>query len=273
MNLLKKTIKDKIKAFLHIFPYGKDISLLLFAKREGISYRGYFKSHEEALRKLSKSQAKEYDILNKKKASDAKHEESTLDNFFHDADYPLLFWLSKLMVNQQNILEFGGSVGHFFYSAQKFQPFPDDINWTIAELPAAVDLGKKLAAKRGEKRLEFMDSERITEAPPADIFVTAGALQYTQTDLPDVLSLLKELPTHVLFHHSPCHGERSFWTLQNLGLCEVPYFVHSIKTLKEKMEALGYEVRAQWKKDRTVEIPFHLNKSIEGYLGFYFELK
>lgn len=267
------SVKERIKSLINIFPYGRDINLLLFAKREGISYRGCFNSNEEALGKLSRTRSKEYDIINKKKSDNAEHEESTLDTFFHDIDYPLLFWLSKIISKNQNVLEFGGSVGHFFYSAQKYHPFPDDINWTISELPAVVPLGEKLAKKRGEKRLKFEDSKNIAEAASADIFLTAGTVQYTQTTLPDLLSCLVELPPYVLVHNLPCHREQPFWTLQNLNICEVPYFIHSAKQLKEEMEGLGYEMIAQWCTERTIEIPFHPDKAIEGYLGFYFRLK
>jgi putative methyltransferase (TIGR04325 family) len=194
-----------------------------------------------------------------------------LDRWFHDIDYPLLFWLSKLVVPGNQILELGGSIGHFFYTSERFHRYPNDISWTIAELPEAVRLGSKIAQQRNEQRLHFIDSSHIDAAPACQIFLTAGTLQYMTSTLPELLQRLPALPAHVLVHNLPCHKNEAFWTLQNLGVCELPYYIYNLQALKAEMASLGYQLTAEWKNPRYIEIPFQRHMAVEGYLGFYFQ--
>ncbi len=171
------------------------------------------------------------------------------------------------------MLELGGSIGHFFYRIQKYIELPQEMRWTIAELPEAVALGKKLAQERQETRLDFLDSADISSAPPARIFLTAGTLQYMDLELPKLLAQLPEKPAHVLSHTLPVHRDRSYITLQNLQVCEVPYRIYSRLELEDGMRQMGYTLKASWTHKREVEIPFHRDLQIDGYCGHYFVLE
>lgn len=245
---------------------------MLMRKRLGISYRGMFNSFEQAQAAIPGTANKEYDVINTNKAENEDQELKGLDTWFHDIDYPLLFWLSELVTDKIHLLELGGSVGHFFYTSERYHKYPDDIVWTIAELPEAVKLGARIAQQRNEQRLRFIDSAQIHDTAASQIFVSAGTLQYMNTSLPEILKKLPALPEHVLLHNLPCHKSEAFWTLQDLEACEVPYYIYSAQTLKAEMNRLGYNLRAEWKNPRIIEIPFHRELAIEGYLGFYFHL-
>ncbi len=255
---------------VELFPMGKDLALVLAGRRRSLSFRGLYQSGEEARRHVPPRKVSEYDIVNKNKAAKEEIEEAALDTWFHDEDYPLLFWLSRVIGTGTAVLELGGSVGHFFYSIQRYLELPLGLTWTIAELPEAVRLGLKLAGDRGESRLRFVDSSALAGAEPAPVFLSAGTLQYMGQTLPQILKSLRQLPDDVLIHKLPAHKDREYWTLQNLRVCEVPYRIHSRARLLASMEALGYELVASWRKPRTVDIPFHLDLAIEGYLGFFF---
>jgi putative methyltransferase (TIGR04325 family) len=150
---------------------------------------------------------------------------------------------------------------------------PKHTIWTVAELPEAVALGTSIGQKRGEQVLGFIDSSQISDAAPASLFLTAGTLQYMEDSLSKTLQDLKQKPKHVLVHHLPVHKTKSFWTLQKLFLCEVPYRVYEHQTLIADMQRLAYNLVSEWQYPRTIEIPFWRNQtSIEGYLGFYFKL-
>ena len=267
---MKAVIKNLIQNIANSIPYGRDIFLLLMKGRLGISYRGVFNNYQQAADAVAQTTT-DYDVINRNKAVNESNELKTIDTWFQDIDYPLLFWESKLVTPQCHILELGGSIGHFFYSSQCYHKFPDDIFWTIAELPEAVKLGAKIAKDRNEQRLSFIDSSTIDTTQPCNVFVSAGTLQYIDQPLTAILSKLNGLPEHVLIHNLPCHHNQGIWTLQNLNLCEVPYYIYNLQELKRDMQKLGYKVIAQWTTPRSIEIPFHRDLAIEGYLGFYFQ--
>jgi putative methyltransferase (TIGR04325 family) len=273
MKTIKSAIKHKLLGAFELLPFGRDLYLSITRNRHAISYRGVFDSLEQANSAISSKKASSYDIVNADKAAHHEAEKQKLDDWFHDIDYPLLYWLSKLTKPNYHVLELGGSIGHFFYSIQNYSPCPAGVKWTIAELPGAVELGDKIAKERKEYRLSFIESKNIELNEPVEIFFSAGTLQYMDEPLPKILAGLAELPVHVLIHNLPAHANRQFWTLQNLGICEVPYHIFSKPELINSMGELGYDPIAQWVNPREIEIPFHREQIIEGYLGFYFRKK
>lgn len=270
MSIIRQVVREKLLALVGVMPYGRDVYLRMTKNRRGINYRGVFSSYEQALQRVSRRRTGTYDIVNANKAIHVDQEKKSLDDWFHSSDYPVLYWLAKSLASESMVLELGGSVGHFFYSIQRYFSIPAGVTWTIAELPEAVKLGREIAGERGENRLSFVVTDEIEAAGRASVFLTAGTLQYMREHLCEVLGRLDSLPEHVLVHNLPTHSERSFWTLQDLGLCEVPYRVYARTELLEAMQGCGYELKAQWSKPRTIEIPFHRGLTIEGYLGYYF---
>lgn len=269
---MNATFKRKILAGFELLPFGRDMYLQLARNRLGISYRGIFDSYDDAKKTIPADTAGFYDIINKNKATNIETEKQGLDTRFQDMDYPVLYWLTKLMQKNSTVLELGGNIGHFFYTFEIFGPYPRDLQWIIAELREAVLLGRTLAEDRGETRLRFIESDEIAKAGHSDIFLTAGTLQYMEASLVQVLHKLQTLPQHVIVHNLPSHRDRSYWTLQNLEVCEVPYRIYSSEELVREMEKLGYGLEANWKYDRRVDIPYHLELQVEGYLGYYFRL-
>lgn len=270
---MHKAIKSRIINGLELLPFGHDIYLQLARKRMGITYRGVFGTSSAAQESAVKEIAGEYDVINEQKNENLDKEMPIIDKRVLDIDYPLLFWLSRLMKPSQKILELGGSIGQGFYSFEQYFSYPDNIKWIIAELAGAVKAGQKVAKIREEDRLAFIDSNQLGEAPSADIFMTAGTLQYIDTQMSVLLKDLRQLPQHVLIHNLPAHPSEDFWTLQNLTVCEVPYHIHSLDSLVSDMESSGYELIDQWKHPRQIEIPYNSGKRVEHYFGFYFKKK
>lgn len=270
MSGVGQIVKQRVTKAIELLPWGRDLWLSFAGERVGICYRGLYASMALARAAGTTKKTAAYDVINKNKAENAEQEKQALETWFHDYDYPLLFWLSRVIKPGAKVLELGGSVGHFFYTIQHYIQLPQDLHWQIAELPEAVSLGIELAEDRAEKRLRFLDSALVNSADPADIFLTAGTLQYMEHNLPEILASLSTLPTHVLSHHLPMHPHEEYVTLQNLGVCEVPYKIYSRSKLETAMLALGYVLKASWKNNRDLEIPFHRDKKIEGYCGHYF---
>lgn len=268
-----KTIVKVLMGLVRVLPRGEDLYLLMTKNRVAISYRGVFPDRASA--QSVASERDHYDLINARKADEKAEHEAVLDDWVQYQDYPALFWLGRVVDEHEEelrVLELGGSLGNLFYSAEKFVSYPPQTQWCVAELPEAVALGSEIARGRGETRLSFADSADIAQQPRADVFVTAGTVQYMETSLPEILQSLRELPSHVIVHMLPNHDTEDFWTLQDLRTCEVPYHIHSKSGLREAIAALGYREVDHWDFDREVLIPFHLDKKVDHYSGYYFAL-
>lgn len=217
---------------------------------------------------MAPTRRRSYDVLNRTKRERLEEEDRALERWFHTSDYPLLFWLDRCLEPHSEVFEIGGSAGHFFYSAQRFAPFPESIRWTIAELPEAVELGRELAEGRGEDRLHFVVSGE--EPVDGDIVLTAGALQYMDASLDELLRAGRRMPGHLLVHRLPAWGGDTFWTVQHLGSCALPYRITGWPELEGRLTELGYRTVARWHEDRRIEIPWHRDsRPIDRYYGFY----
>lgn len=265
-------LKNRIINLIELLPFGHDLYLQLARKRLGISYRGVFDSFAQAQRYAAPQLTAEYDLINRRKGENLEQELPVIDKRVLDIDYPLLFWLSRLVKPSHRILDLGGSIGQSFYSFEHYIHYPANINWVVAELPAAVEAGRRVAKHRGENRLTFIDSTHMEPGQKTDVFITAGTIQYMDTNLAEVLRKLGQPPEHVLIHNTPLHPFEDFWTLQNLEVCEVPYHIHSMANIVAGMEEAGYRLVDRWKSPRRIEIPFHLDMKVDNYFGFYFKL-
>ncbi len=241
-----------------------------FRSRITISYRGIYQSFEQA-RKSIPATAQDYDNANRISSEYKTQERKVTECSFRNHDYPLLFWLSKVLNKATGVIELGGSIGQFYYSAKRLVDFPENFQWQIAELPEAVSLGTELAHGCNEKQLSFIDSGQIANSAPANIFISSGAIQYINQNLVDILVSLPSMPEYILIHDLPVHSKQSFWTTQRLEYCEVAYHVYFLDKFLEDLKKLGFELIAQWDWLRPMEIPFHKEFNLKSLQGFYFK--
>lgn len=120
MQRLSSIGKNKLKNLISLLPYGRDLYLVFTRNRRGISYRGIFDSYDMALKAVPPKRNTDYDVINAGKAANLENEKAGLDSWFHDIDYPLLFWLAKILNEKNTVLELGGSVGHFFIRSKNY---------------------------------------------------------------------------------------------------------------------------------------------------------
>jgi putative methyltransferase (TIGR04325 family) len=110
------------------------------------------------------------------------------------SDYPMMFWLEKLLASgARRILDIGGHVGVAFFAYQRYFPFPDDIEWTVQEVPAVVEAGAKRAASKGvSHQLRF--TPELPEVGQFDVVFSSGALQYLEPSLGQIIERLRFKP-------------------------------------------------------------------------------
>ena len=189
------------------------------------------------------------------------------------SDYPLVFWLGRLIANgQRRIFDLGGHIGVSYYGFREYLDYPPDLTWTIHDLPSVMAAGKRWAdGHDASGQLSFTDFPE--HADGKDILLSTGALQYLDYTLPELLQRLQRKPPHVLVNLTPMHPERSFFTLQNLGIAICPYRVSSVVEFTEGMQAQGYRLVDHWKSlERHLRVPYEPGCTVDSYHGFHFEL-
>jgi putative methyltransferase (TIGR04325 family) len=189
---------------------------------------------------------------------------------FSCIDYPVIFWLNAALKDGSTIFDLGGNVGLGYYSFQKYLQYPDDLHWMVCEIPEVAQAGEKLAKEMNSSGLFF--TEEFIKAEGANILLTCGTLQYIEASLASSLELLNVKPRHILVNHVPFYEGETFVTLQNIGYAYCPYKIQNRAEFIASLTALNYDLIDSWQFNRTCSIPFHPDRLVRAYHGFYFRL-
>jgi putative methyltransferase (TIGR04325 family) len=186
-------------------------------------------------------------------------------------DYPALFYIQKHLAGIARVFDLGGSVGNLFYCYVTYLDIPPGFTWTVFDLPTTIELGAEIAKERGETRLRFTGD--INEARSADLFITSGALQYFEQNLPEMLAGFGKLPRYVLVNREPLVDGPAIATVVDGDGYRLPSVLHDRRELVAGMETLGYQLVDGWViKERSLIIPGYPDLSARSYSGMFFQL-
>jgi putative methyltransferase (TIGR04325 family) len=193
-------------------------------------------------------------------------------------DYPVMWWLARAFSRgATRVLDIGGSVGVHFYAYSAYMDMPAALAWRIVEVPAVVNIGRRVAAERGAAALRFTDDlGEALRGEGADIWLSAGALQYMEEGRPDeLLRRCATLPAHVVLNKLPLYPGDDFVCTQNIGHgCFAPLWVFNRERFVCGIEALGYVLRDEWDvHERSLYLPGHPERSFPAFSGLYFSLR
>jgi putative methyltransferase (TIGR04325 family) len=232
---------------------------------EGNSYCGAYDSYAEALRHAPVTLPSTYDVEDAARMYRDQHQR------IRACDYPLVYWLGRLLASgQRRVFDLGGHIGVSYYGFGHYLDFPDDLHWQVHDTPATVAAGRAWAREHDPRgRLTFADSPDA--AAGQDVLVASGVLQYLDYTLPQLLERLASPPPHVLVNLTPMHPSRSYFTLQHIGIAICPYRVMAVPDFLTEMQSLGYTAVEHWEAfERKIRVPFEPQCSIDCYRGFYF---
>ena len=227
-------------------------------------YRGVYPDLASAKKSIPKNRFSGYD-----NEPSARRLLSELDRINLN-DYPVLFWLSRLLPETQLLFDWGGYVGISYFSYARYLDYPDRLEWLVNDVPAVVELGRKIAAQKAAPHLRFTSS--FDELEKAGVLLSAGSLHFIEDPFP-LLRTLK-LPLHILVNKAPLYENPTAITLQNMGTAFCVNYLFNRSEFVQNFLALGYEMIDCWKIDSLAcRIPFHRKHSIPAYSGFYFRRK
>jgi putative methyltransferase (TIGR04325 family) len=183
--------------------------------------------------------------------------------------YAPFFWLSELLQEGTTLIDYGGSIGLSYYSYARRRKLPARARWIVVEVPHLVAAGQKIAQRENAAQLEFVDD--LSRTPPADIFLSAGALQYIDDSGPGFLEKLPAAPAHVLLNKLPLTKAPGYWTLQNFGPAISPYKIYNERDFLDYFEKAGYILRDRWAvPELSCDVPFHPQLFVPHFSGLYF---
>jgi putative methyltransferase (TIGR04325 family) len=184
------------------------------------------------------------------------------------SDYPILFWLSKILHAGARIFDWGGNTGVSFYA---YLPYLDRqclAEWIVNDVPSVVALGEELKRGRDAAGLSFTTS--LASLGACEIMLAAGSLQVIEDPFAPLRDL-GNLPLHVLINKTPAYTQPSAVTLLNNGISFCAYRLFERATLIRSFAEIGYSLKDEWQiPELSCHIPFYPEFPVAHYSGFYF---
>lgn len=187
----------------------------------------------------------------------------------YPGDYPVLFWMQRLVSGITSVFDFGGHVGPSFYAYRQYLNFPGDLRWTVCDVAAVARAGAALAHERGASQLHFTTA--LAEGSGADVFLANGSLQYLEQPLEDLLAAMAQPPRHLIVNLLPLCAGPGFVTLQNIGASFCPYKIQNREAFIAGVERSGYRLMDEWQNaEKSCRIAFAPERSLDHYTGMLF---
>ncbi|MEQ9399191.1 MAG: methyltransferase, TIGR04325 family [Longimicrobiales bacterium] len=195
-------------------------------------------------------------------------------DLFYDAmarlfvwDYPVLYWLRRLLPDARTLLDAGGHQATKFRVFDPYLDWPEGFRWVVWDLPDVVRAGSERARRDGLHRVSFV--ERLSDAEPADVLLVSGLLQFVDVGLEELLGRLTSLPRHLLLNKVAVRDGPTLLTLENMGDTASPYRILNEADFVRSLENLGYREVDRWEiPDLSHIIPLYEHLGPSRSLGF-----
>ena len=184
------------------------------------------------------------------------------------SDYPVLFWLARLLGERAVVFDLGGYLAIGYNSYKRFKIYPAGLRWLVYDVPAVVEAGRRFQVADPDPHVSYTTS--LEDAASSDVLLAAGSLQFCERSIAQMLAEVERPPRHLLINKLPV-GPRSFVTLQNMGPAVAPYRVFRDIDFTASLEQLGYEQIDRWENaELGCYIPFHPECTLQAFSGYYF---
>jgi putative methyltransferase (TIGR04325 family) len=236
------------------------------AARQAHLFRGVYPSFAAAQASAPPSKPIGYDIPE----AAAMYKERTRQ--VYPSDYPVMFWLERLWrAGARDVFDVGGHIGVSYYAYRRYLQYPQALTWTVMDVPAVVEEGRRWAAEQDRERsLRFTD--RVEDLTDDDVLFASGSLQYLPDSLAERLAATRRRPRALLLNLLPVHPTKYYYTLQSIGVSFCPYRIYARTSLLASLREAGYTLRDSWANpEKSCYVAFDDEHSLKGYAGFLFE--
>lgn len=187
-------------------------------------------------------------------------------------DYPVLYWMQKILKNVSKILDFGGGIGQHFYAYKDYLDFSPSLKWSVMEIPTIVEVANQVRKFKNENQINFISE--MDSIDNADILLATGSLQYVDDEL--LNELFNKNYKHILLNRLPLGESEDFITVQNVGTGAFAYhFMRNKENFINKLNLKGYTLIDEWTElydglAINPEVREKIGSSVK-YYGFYFK--
>lgn len=184
--------------------------------------------------------------------------------------YPVLFWIAQALRENEQLVDYCGSIGLTYYGFRRYAPLPRGAGWTVVEVPQIARQGRLVAQREQATALQFRES--LAEAPACDVLISCGAMQYMPQSVPGLLEALPARPRLVVLNKLPVTPAADAWTLQNYGPAVAPMRLFNREAFLGYFTQAGYRLVDEWTVDNLdCLIPFHPERALKTFSGFVLE--
>ena len=159
-------------------------------------------------------------------------------------DYPVVFWLDRLLSGRGTLIDAGGHQGTKFIAFKNVLDLRD-LQWVVYDLPGIVSVARKRQAD-GMIPSEIQFQTQLSQLPPADALLASGLLQYLDCSFSSLVQDLPQPPRIILLNKVALRDGPAVFTHERIGHTRVPYHIRSRKAWEAEIAALGYCVRDSW---------------------------
>lgn len=162
----------------------------------------------------------------------------------HLWDYPVLFWLGRVLKPGMTVLDAGG---HLATKHTAFGRVLDlsGITWAVQDLPAIVRRGRRLQAE-GHLPAEVQFHEDPADCPAPDVLLASGLLQYLDRPFADLVGRLARRPSVILLNKVATRDGPEVVTLERIGPARVPYRIRNRIQFMRDLEGMGLHLEDEW---------------------------
>src|ERR1700759_1296533 len=212
-------------------------------------YRGAYSSFADAERAIPKGRPEGFNL------DDVPEFFIGRQFLFNPQDYPVLVWLSQALEPHGTVFDLGGGIGQCYYKYQDYIRYPEELQWIVCDVESFAARGPEFALEQNAPNLHFTTDRSAADG--ATVYLTNGALQYIEPDLPEILAQLSSKPRHVLVNRVPFYDGARYFSVQSSLHSFVAHKVGNTAEFVRGMEALGYTTVDQWSLPRSMHIYFH----------------
>ena len=234
-------MKQIVKKLVESLPVVSDYYAYhwLFPRRVN-AFRGLYSSFDEALKAVPPQTLTGYNHAELHNAPVRLNCTQADMETLNPIDYPVLVWLRKAFEDSSTVCDLGGNTGNSYYAFRRCISYPENVQWTICDLPEAVKSCEAMRQRTHCPGLSFTTDLATVEN--AEIFLTCGTIQYMNASLPDFLGHLKNRPRHLIVQRVAFYEGEEYFTLQNIYGIYVPYKIMNDANFVASLAALGYEL-------------------------------
>lgn len=222
-------------------------------------FSGCFDSYDEALAAIPQDRLSGWD-------SDAAASVFEAPLPRQPSVYPVMFWMSQALQAGDRIVDFGGGAAITQRQYTSRTALPPNVSWTVVETAAVARFGTRNVETGSLSDVRFVDS--LAAAGGCEVFLSAGALQYMETGLELLESVLAARPRVVILNKLPLSDTADYWTLQNIGPAVCPYRVWRRADFMRSLSTQGYHVDDAWAvSELSCDIPFYPRLCVPEFTG------